>query len=136
MSVYFWKRGTTSAKYVMKARELKLLIMRAVANSNKKQYGVYGAGKLVDHVCEFCRHCVKANFMPQNENEIRIRYQFLILARQEFVNVVSQFADTSELMNFSDDILDQCSTIMYEEDKLLKGIVESDRKRYAKYLHK
>ena len=136
MSVYFWKRGTTSAKYVMKARELKLLIMRAVANSNKKQYGVYGAGKLVDHVCEFYRHCVKANFIPQNENEIRIRYQFLILARQEFVNVVSQFADTSELMNFSDDILDQCSTIMYEEDKLLKGIVESDRKRYAKYLHK
>ena len=135
MSVYFWKRGTTSAKYVMKARDLKLLVMRAVANSNKKQYGVYGAGKLVDHVCEFYRYCVKANYIPQNENEIRIRYQFIILARQEFVNVVSQFADTSELMNFSDDILDQCSTIMYEEDKLLKGIVESDRKRYAKHLH-
>lgn len=136
MSVYFWHRNNTTAEFVMKARELRKVICQAVANSNRKQYGVYGAGKLVEYACELYRMTVKANFRPTNEQEVLLRYRFLIQARQEFSNVVAQFGDTSELMNFSEFTLDKVSLLMAEEEKLLSGVIKSDRERYAKYLSK
>lgn len=130
--VYYWERHTSPIEFVNTARVLKVTICRSVANKNYKAFTFYGSQLLAQYATELFHLTMDANIYPTNKMEFEYRQLQLKKAQSMLRTVAVQFQDVDDMIHFSDGIKKQCSELMEQEDNLLRGVLESDKKRFSK----
>ena len=130
--VYYWERKTSNVEFVNTARQLKIRICQAVANKNYKAFTFYGSQKLAEYAMELFHLCNNANIYPTNRQEVEYRQLQIKLAQSMLSTLSAQFMDVDDMLHFKDSTRKECSDLMEQEDRLLKGVLESDRKRFSR----
>ena len=131
--VYYWQRHNSAVDFIQTARLLKIQICRSCAGANHKKFTFYGLQKLAEYSCELPRLTIQANaILPTNRHEYEARRLLLKRAMGMLLTLSAQFGDVDDLIGFSDGVKQTCSELMEKEEKLLKGILESDKKRFGK----
>ena len=131
MSVTVPNRGKSDAEFLKVARELEKETRRRCVNGPKR-YTFFGLQELWMTTRRIYREIKKANsIFPGSQHEAQLRRDHLIEARADIEDFNSQI----ELL-LEDNILTPKSTeiisdLAATEDALIKGLMKSDRSRYA-----
>jgi hypothetical protein len=130
MSKYYWQRGDSAVAYIYTARQLSKRLKTSCANVNHKKYTFYGLQDLSRYSSELVKLCFMVNRMNLNDPlEAQKRQLLLKEARGMLDTIVSLFGECDDIIGFSDGVLEEVSTLMEKEDRLLAGLQKSDTER-------
>lgn len=130
MSKYYWQRGDSAVAYIYTARQLSKRLKTSCANVNHKKYTFYGLQDLSRYSSELVKLCFMLNRMNLNDPlEAQKRQLLLKEARGMLDTIVSLFGECDDIIGFSDGVLEEVSTLMEKEDRLLAGLQKSDTER-------
>ena len=130
MSKYYWQRGDSAVAYIYTARQLSKRLKTSCANVNHKKYTFYGLQDLSRYSSELVKLCFMVNRMYLNDPlEAQKRQLLLKEARGMLDTIVSLFGECDDIIGFSDGVLEEVSTLMEKEDRLLAGLQKSDTER-------
>lgn len=149
MSVYASKRSESKAEFIRVAQELATYTLEQ-AKKFPKSYKFNIVGRLVDSALNIHEYVTKANsyYIHQYMLEVDFneREKFLGLARAEIFSMSSLltvvFSFVLKGNNFLGDkkktsnMFKEWARLLNYEAALLKGIIESDKKRYKRYQQK
>ena len=130
MSKYYWQRSDSAVAYIYTARQLSKRLKLSCANANHKKYTFYGLQDLSRYSSELVKLCFMVNRMNLNDPlEAQKRQLLLKEARGMLDTIVSLFGECDDIIGFSDGVLEEVSTLMEKEDRLLAGLQKSDTER-------
>lgn len=116
--------------YIYTARQLSKRLKLSCANVNHKKYTFYGLQDLSRYSSDLCRLCFQINRLNiKDVVEAKERKLLLKEARGLLDAIVSLFGECDDIIGFSDGILEEVSTLMEKEDRLLAGLQKSDAER-------
>lgn len=135
MSVIRSQRSLSDMEFLNTARQLEIYTIRKCVNTIPKRYTFYLGENLAKAATAVYENVKKGNSVyPTNAHEVQIRRDFFIKAYVELQSLVSQIEVAYELLHFDTKVLEEWSTLIAQEINLVKGVMESDKKKYKKLL--
>lgn len=149
MSVYASKRNESKAEFIRVAQELATYTLEQTKKF-PKSYRFCLTNDIVRLALEIHENVLRANsiyiYKNMSESEFNIREEYFIKARSAIFALSSMLTITFSLVlkgnNFLGDkkktsgIFKEWARLLNFEAALVKGIIESDKKRYKKYQSK
>jgi hypothetical protein len=130
LSVPKYERGPSEAEFLYNARQLQIHTIKKCANFPKK-YRFSISNPLELSARTIHGELKKGNSInPRNQHEFQMRRDYFLRANAELYDFVSQLEVAKEVIGFDDDALMFWASIVRQEIRLVKGLLESDKKRY------
>ena len=130
MSKYYWQRDYSAVAFIDKARRLSKRIKTSCANMNHKKYTFYGLQDLSRYSSELCRLCFQLNRLNMNDPMEAKKRQLLLKEALGMVDTIgSLMGEVDDIIGLSPGVIQEISDLLFEEEKLLKGLQKSDAER-------
>ena len=130
MSKYYWQREYSAVAFIDKARRLSKRIKTSCANMNHKKYTFYGLQDLSRYSSELCRLCFQLNRLNMNDPMEAKKRQLLLKEALGMVDTIgSLMGEVDDIIGLSSGVIQEISDLLFEEEKLLKGLQKSDAER-------
>jgi hypothetical protein len=124
------KRKTSSAQFLETALQIQITTLRRVAKFPKR-FTYLLSVHLTDAAARGFEQVKKANSIyPRNRHEAQIRRDCLIKAYAEYQHLISQILVAEEMFDASENGIVQWIKLINEELSLIKGLMDSDARRY------
>ena len=135
MSVPKHLRGESELEFIYCARKLQVHTIRKCANFPKK-YRFSISNPLELSAREIHGNVKKGNSIyPRNQHEFQMRRDYFLRAYAELYDFASQLEIAKELIEtLDDDAFLFWISIVRQEIKLVKGIMDSDKRRFKNLL--
>ena len=128
-----WKRFPSDSDFTFYARGLEIETKKACKTLGKSNTFYIGV-PLSDSAVNINRYLKHGNgIYPRNQHEVQIRRDWMVRAKNELEFFISEIEVAKEVINNGLDmgILQLISEICWKELGLIKGVIESDSKRYV-----
>ena len=130
MSVPRSKRGVSEAEFLHTARELQIFTLRRCKHIPKR-YTFLMAKPLSENAASVYDMAKRGNSIyPRNQPEAQIRRDYFNHALAGVYSLVSQAEVCREMFGITTDMMMEWMRLCKQEIELLKGIMDSDRRRY------
>ena len=130
MSKYYWQREYSAVAFIDKARRLSKRIKTSCANMNHKKYTFYGLQDLSRYSSELCRLCFQLNRLNMNDPMEAKKRQLVLKEALGMVDTIgSLMGEVDAIIGLSPGAIQEISDLLFEEEKLLKGLQKSDAER-------
>lgn len=129
MSVPKNKRGDSNMEFIANARKLQIYTVQRCTHFPKRYTFYIGQpiAQIGTRIYEFVK--LANSIYPSNQHEAQIRRDYLIRARAECNNLISQIEVASEMFAINPQTVMQWSGIVDEEIKLISGVMRADKDR-------
>ena len=124
------KRKTSSAQFLETALQIQITTLRRVTKFPKR-FTYLLSVHLTDAAAHGFEQVKKANSIyPRNQHEAQIRRDCLIKAYAEYQHLISQILVAEEMFEISENGIIQWMMLINDELALIKGLMDSDTRRY------
>lgn len=131
MSVIRSERSVANTEFIYNALKLEEFTIHKCANVIPKRYTFYISTKLVDLASDITALLIEGNSIyPTNQHEVQLRRDLFLQAYGKCNSLVSKVELAKQIVKFETRHLEEWSRLLSTELKLIKGALESDRKRY------
>ena len=138
MSVPKPQRSVSDMEFLRTARELQIFTIHKCKNFPKR-YSFYISIPLANASTRVYENVKRGNSIyPSIENgrfnahEVQMRRDFFLQANAELYSMVSQIEVAEEMFGLDKEIIHQWIKLVDREITLVKGVMDSDKKRYTK----
>jgi hypothetical protein len=135
------ERGTSEIEFLNTAHELELYTIKVVHNEKviPKRYRLTLGKSLMESARTINQNVTYANSInpmhtkdPElKKRDYQMRREFQKLAVVEIQNLLALMRVVSELLPVKDTVLEEWTGLVLLEEKVVKGWIESDKKRFA-----
>ena len=130
MSVIRSARSTSTAQFLMTARELQIYTIQKCVGFPKR-YTFYVSQPLAAIATRIYENVKMGNSIyPSNQHEAQMRRDYFLRAGAELQNLISQIETAYELFQFEARIMEYWMELVDTESKLIKALLKSDKARY------
>ena len=130
MSVPRSKRGVSEAEFLHTARELQIFTLRRCKHIPKR-YTFLVAKPLTNSAASVYEMAKSGNSIyPRNQHEAQLRRDYFNRAVAGVYSLVSQVEVCREMFSIPPDMMLEWMRLCKQEIELLKGVMDSDRRRY------
>lgn len=127
--VYCWDRVDKKPAFIDTAEQLTDRLIELMANGSKK-YRFFGQQRLVEDAQGMEDMLCQANRLnPGKPAQADARELLLRRARGRLEHMECEFGRQHRRMHFPEGVLKDVDELMRKEEKLLDGIIESDKRR-------
>lgn len=124
------EQGESNMQFLQNAKDLQLYTLHKVIKFPKR-YTFFICIPLYNIARRIHENVELGNSIPPtNQHEAQMRRDCFIKAKAECFNLTSQIEDAYDALHFSKDIMKEWSRMIDLEENLLKGLMESDKRRY------
>ena len=132
MSVPKPQRSVSDMEFLRTARELQIFTIRKCKNFPKR-YSFYISIPLANASTRVYENVKRGNSIyPTNKHEAQMRRDCFLQAIAELYSIVSQIEVAEEMFSLDREIIHQWVQLVDREITLVKGVMDSDKKRYSK----
>lgn len=134
MSVPKHERGVSELEFIYNARQLQVHTIRKCANFPKK-YRFSISNPLELSARTIHGEVKKGNsIFPRNQHEFQMRRDCFLRAYAELYDFASQLEIANEVLDIDNDAFKFWTALVRQEIKLVKGVMESDKRRFKNLL--
>lgn len=130
MAVPKGKRSESGMEFIYNARNLQIYTIKRCTNFPKR-YTFYISQQIAD-IANHIHHCVKLanSIYPTNQHEVQMRRDYFLQAKADLHSFISQIEVAAELFQIEPSSMHYWMDMVYEEIRLVKGMLKSDKERY------
>lgn len=130
MSVIKSKRSESPVEFIYNARNLQIYTAQQVKNFGKTYTFILGQ-RMADMAFSIHDNVKKANSItPTNAHEVQTRRDLLLNAKSTLHSMISQIEVAEELFGLKAGIKQHWSDLIYDEIRLISGVLKRDKERY------
>lgn len=130
MSVPKPQRSVSEMEFIRNARELQIFTIRKCKNFPRR-FSFYVNIPLANASTRVYEYVKRGNSInPGNQHEVQLRRDCFLKANAELYNMVSQIEVAEELFGLHKEMMREWVTLINREITLVKGAMESDKRRY------
>lgn len=132
MSVIKSKRTESTMQFLETARELARFTKQQCINFPKR-YTFFGGQRTYDCAYKMLENVKKGNStFPRNTHEVQVRRDYFMAALAELNALCEYIDDARSTFPIKDTIMLQWLTMVTDEMRLIKAIMQKDKERYDK----
>lgn len=118
-------------EFLKTARDLEIYSVRKAAHFPKR-YTFYISQGIAQTAADIHKHCKMANSIyPACQHEAQTRRDLFQLALAETQALISKIEVAVEVLQLNPASIQHWMELIWKEDRLIRAILKSDRKRYA-----
>lgn len=130
MSVLKNERSLSKVEFLDKARRIEKITMTIAVKLPKRW--TFFLGQPIANLAFNALNCVKAanSLFPENPHEVQTRRDYFIKALSYYSALISQMEIVADFIHIDSNNYQTWSAMVFEEIKLIKAVMKSDKKRY------
>ncbi len=134
MSVPRAERNESEMEFLHNARKLLTFTLRKTKKLPKR-FTFSVTNKLTDLAWEILGDIKQGNSIyPTNAHEVQLRRDCFLKARAKLYDLIGKIEVAAEFMPIESGVMKEWMSIVHKEIALIKGILDSDKKRFKNLL--